>query len=106
MVDVKEFKNGNINIKYDILPNDPEFSNVMCDVLNALDWLDTYDISGITSYGNDCVAIHLYNIRLDKMYMLTSYAIYNRLVKGLTLKLYARTPDDNDKELIKEFYSE
>lgn len=103
---VREYKNGNITLKYNCNTENIDIMDCIVDIINTVDWIDTYDISGLTYYGNDCMAMTLYNIRLDKTYLLNTWIIATKLLKGYTIRLYARTPDASDKELIDNFYKE
>lgn len=93
---VREYKNGNITIKVDL--EEYEKDSLLC-VSELLFWVDTY-------FGGEYLDVWnpsqlWYNVRLDRCYQLYESDI-KMLEDGNTVRLYARVPDEYDKELMKE----
>lgn len=104
---IKEFKHGNIHIKYEsdeIIP--AESDSVLVNVLNELDMCDTYMISeywySLSNYHCD---IDLYNLRIDRIYTITSIDVEN-LEAGKMIVLAARKPDKWERITINEWMDE
>jgi hypothetical protein len=101
---VKEFKNGNFHIKYendDVIPT--SLDGCLVDMMLNLDMSDMYMISETwESLGNSNAGITLYNIRLDKMYIVADIEIA-ALRAGKSITLEAFTLDSYDRELINEW---
>lgn len=104
---VKEFKHGNIHVKYEkdeIIP--AEQDSILVNVLNELDMIDTYMISEYWyCLSNYHCGIDLYNIRLDLIYTITSIDI-EILKAGKMVVLAARKPDKYECISIKEWMDE
>ncbi len=104
---VREFKHGNIHIKYEpdeIIPvkND----SILVNVLNELDMIDTYIISEYWySLSNYHCGIDLYNIRIDCIYTLTIMDI-EILKDGKMVVLAARKPTKWERITINEWMDE
>lgn len=101
---VKEFKNGNFHIKYekdDVIPT--LLDSCLIDMLQNLDMSDMYLISETwESLSNYDAKVTVYNIRLNKQYIIADYeiaALKNR--KMIILKGF--TPDKYDMEIINEY---
>jgi len=97
----KEFKNGNINIKFG---NDAieEFKKdellFLCDCLSLIDC----DFIGETYCLSNYETGHtLYNSYSDLVYIFP-WSCLEDLKQGKTVKLYARKPDEYDRQLIEE----
>ena len=107
---IKEFRNGNINLKLECDLTDIERINeldLLADLLNScLNSKDVYMIGEIGSYGNFESVVTLYNLRLDKTYMYLIGKSYETLTSGKTLKLYAHKPYSWERELINEWLGE
>lgn len=98
---VKEFKNGNFHIKYDnddVIPT--SLDSCLIDMMLNLDMSDMYMISETwESLSNFNAGITLYNIRLDKMYIVSDIEIAAlRARKSITLEAFGL--DAYDRELI------
>lgn len=104
---IREFKHGNIHIKYEPDEMIPvERDNVLVNVLNESNMCDTYMISEYWyNLSNFHCGIDLYNIRLDTIYTITSIDIES-LKAGKIIVLAARKPDKYDREIIKEYFNE
>lgn len=103
---IKEFANGNLNIKY--TPEDIEQSkkDTMLVLAEILSSLDCYFVGDDFSLGNYAMGHMVYNAHSDFMYLFAWNHIDN-LMHGKTVKLYASRPDKDDRELLwKEFQDE
>lgn len=104
---IREFKHGNIHIKYapgEIIP--VEDNSVLVNVLNELDMIDTYMMSEYGySLGNYHCGIDLYNLRIDCIYIITTIDIEN-LKAGKMIVLAARKPDKYERISINEWMDE
>lgn len=103
--ETREFKNGNINIKFfdenikDLKSG--KFSDI--ELLSfALDNVDTYFIGEEFCLSNYEMGVELYNCRIDKIYIL-AFSDLEKLASGKTLKLYARKPTEDDREIINNY---
>ena len=107
MMFIKEFKHGNIHVKYEpdeIIPI--EYDSVLVNVLNELDMCDTYMINEYWyNLSNYHCGIDLYNLRIDSIYTLTSIDIEN-LKNGKMIVLTARKPDKWERVSINEWMDE
>lgn len=93
---VREFKNGNINIKCDPV----EFSNdPLLAVSELLFWVDTEIVCEIQDVWNP--SLLLYNCRLDRCYELFE-SFQDDLKAGKTVRIFARVPNEYDKAFLKE----
>lgn len=105
---IKEFKNGNFNMKYtkeESYSFDFEEYNLMKEfyyILENIMEYDTYAIGNFECVGNDEMMIRLYNERLNKIYILLAQRDIMKLVTGETLKLIAHNPNEYELQLIKE----
>lgn len=102
---VVEFKNGNMNIHFtpediaDIRADRIQNSGLYT-LINALDWADCYFVGDSFSLGNFTMGQLIYNAHSDVCYILDMSDIDAVLMQGKTLKLYARKPDAEDREMI------
>lgn len=90
-----KFKNGSINIKMEKEDNISSFREAIEAICNDLDFYtmeDTQDTQhNEYSLGNSYIAYDLYHNGDDSVYyMFTSYAYYNKLLQGKTVKIYAQ----------------
>lgn len=101
---VREFKHGNIHVKYEpgeIIPVDND--DVLVNVLNWLYEIDTYMISEYWyTLSNYHCGVDLYNIRLNRIYTFTSIDIES-LKAGKMIVLAARKPDEDERISINEW---
>lgn len=99
---IKEFKNGNISVKFD-KDTMTDIASGKIDAVEALlwelEWKDTYVIGEGYCLSNYDTGFTVYNCRLDKVYIVSGTAL-DRAVAGYTLKLYALDPDETDRETI------
>lgn len=102
---VKEFKNGNINIHFtpeniaDIRADRIQNSGLYA-LINARDWADCYFVGNSYCLSNFTMVQLIYNAHSDVCYILDLSDINAVLMRGKTLKLYARKPDAEDREMI------
>lgn len=104
---VKEFKNGNFHIKYendDVIPE--SLDTCLIDMMLNLDMSDMYMISDMwESLSNFNAGVTLYNIRLDKMYIVADFEIA-ALRAGKSITLEAFELDSYDRELINNWLNQ
>lgn len=104
---VKEFKNGNFHIKYendDVIPT--SLDSCLVDVMLNLDMSDMYMISETwESLSNFNAGVTFYNIRLDKMYIVSDIELA-ALRAGKLLTLEAFELDSYYRELINDWLKE
>ena len=102
---VKEFKNGNINIHFTTEEiaeiNSDDTQSGLFALIKALDWADCYFVGDSFSWGNFTMGRLIYNAYSDVGYILDLSDIDAVLMNGKTLKLYAHNPDAEEMELIK-----
>ena len=101
---VKEFKNGNLNIHFSAEEiteiNSDDMQSGLSALINVLDWADCYFVGNSFSWGNFTMGQLIYNAYSDVCYILDLSDIDAVLMHGKTLKLYARKPDAEDREMI------
>lgn len=104
---IKEFKNGNFHIKYendDVIPT--SLDSCLVDIILNLDMSDMYMISETwESLSNFHAGVTFYNIRLDKMYIVSDIEIA-ALRAGKLLTLEAFELDSYYRELINDWLKE
>ena len=97
---VKQFNNGNMNIKFDIdgvYKNESDFVNLLW----LLEWLDIDFIGDSYCLSNYDMGITLYDCYSDKCFIVSFSELSDCFNSGKTMKLYAHTPDEFEKEEIK-----
>lgn len=104
---IEEFKNGNFHIKYendDTIPT--SLDSCLIDTLQELNMSDMYLISETwESLSNFNAGVTVYNIRLNKLYIIADYNIAAlRAGKIITLKGFK--PDKYDREIINDYLNE
>lgn len=104
---VKEFKNGNFHIKYendDVIPT--SLDSCLVDMMLYLDMSDMYMISETwESLSNFHAGVTFYNIRLDRMYIVSDIEIA-ALKAGKSITLEAFELDSYDREIINNWLNE
>lgn len=102
---IKEFKNGNLSIRFPA-----EYRKKIGGVVSAievlswtLDELDCYFIGEEFCLGNDAMGAMIYNCYSDLVYIINFNDIEKVLAAGRWLRLYARTPDEDDRKIIDEW---
>lgn len=105
---IKEFKNGNINVTFSrdainkIFENGGHLSDI--EILSwLLDSIDCDFIGDEFCLSNFDMGTMIYNCYSDLIYIISFSDIDNILKQGKTLKLYAKTPDDDDREEIERW---
>lgn len=98
---VKEYKNGNITIKYyeEGIKESKKDSVLIIGCL--LEMLDCYFVGETYCLSNYATGHSVYNCYSDKMYIFAWNDI-EKLEAGKTIRLYARKIDETDKEILKE----
>lgn len=100
---IKEYKNGNLLIRFnkDTIEFAKEYD---VEALNdILFWADCQFIGDTYCLNNYETGHTIYNSYTDVCYIFPWRELEN-LKTGKTIKLYARTPDEWDRELIQENY--
>lgn len=101
----QRFKNGNLNIRFS--PN--EIADIKAGRYSDIELLsgklggfDTCLIGEEYCLSNYTMGCTLYSYYADKVFVLAFSDIDRVLMAGGTLKLYARKPDDEDREQMEE----
>lgn len=103
---VKQFNNGNINVKFDLNGVYKDESDIV-NLLWLFDSIDTYNIGDEFCLSNYDMGCMLYDCYSDLVFIVSFTELQNAFKTGKTLKLYARKPDNYDREAINaEFYNE
>ena len=97
----KEYKNGNITIKYDLETIKEARKDETLIISDVLSWLDCYFIGDTYCLSNYETGHTLYNLHSDLIYIFL-WRYLDDLMNGKTVRLYARKPDEYDRELLKE----
>ena len=103
---IKEFNNGNLSIRFPVEYREKLKSGVVSaiEVLSwTLDELDCYFIGEEFCLGNDAMGAMIYNCHSDLVYIINFNDIEKTLAAGRWLRLYARIPDEYDREIIDEW---
>ena len=102
---IKEFKNGNINIRFapeEIAEiNSDDTQSGLSALINALYWADCYMIGDSFCINNFTMGQLIYSAYSHVCYTLDLSDIDDILMQGRNLKLYAHKPDAEEMELIK-----
>ena len=99
----KRYKNGNITVKFS--PDDiasirtgrVSDIEILSYILESVDCYFVGDNFCLSNYDMGCL---IYSAYSDKMFILAFSDLENILMSGKTLRLYARTPDETDRELL------
>lgn len=98
---IKEFKNGNLHIKYD----EYMMRNAECDewrtLGEVLDSLDCYFVGEEFSLGNWSMGCMIHNAHSDLVYIFNFEDLKN-LKEGKTVVLYGHKPDEEEREEIEK----
>ena len=103
---IREYQNHNITLKLsrEALEQIALHDNTIETISYLFESLDCYLINEGCA-GNDEMYILIYNAYSDKIYLLLEYReITEKLKKGLQVRLYARTPDNSDRETIDNYF--
>lgn len=101
---IKEFSNGNISIRFS--PDDMRALNEKryssTELLSwVLEELDCYLVGDEFCLGNYATGAMIYNCYSDLVYIINLNDIDDILTVGRWLRLYARKPDKDDREILK-----
>lgn len=97
----REYKNGNITIKYDpetITAAQRDSVLIISDVISEI---DCYFIGETYCLSNFETGHTIYNCYSDLVYIFP-WRFLEDLQKGKTVRLYARRPDETDREILKQ----
>lgn len=100
----KEYKNGNLLIKYDEDAIEQSKKDSLLTLASVLEEIDCYFIGETYCLSNYAMGHTIYNFHSDLCYIFAWNDI-ETLEQGKTLKLYARKPDEWDRELIEREYA-
>lgn len=95
----KEYKNGNMVIKYDSILMELAAEDKILALSEALSEIDCYLIGETYNLSNFETGHTVYNCHSDKAYMF-AWSDLERLNAGKAVKLYARDPDEADREIL------
>ena len=96
----KEYKNGNITIKYDTDTIDAARRDPVLTVSDVLSWIDCNFIGETYCLSNYETGHTIYNAYSDLVYIFP-WRFLEDLERGKTVRLYARRPDETDREILK-----
>ena len=103
---IKEFQNGNLSIRFPVEYRE-KLKNGVVSSIEVISWvleeLDCYFIGDEFCLGNYAMGAMIYNCYSDLVYIINFNDIYKVLAAGRWLRLYARIPDENDREIIDEW---
>lgn len=102
---IKEFNNGNINFRF--TPEQiAELKTGKISAVEVISWIldeiDCYFIGESYCLSNFTTGVTIYNAYSDLCYIIDFSDIETVLMSGRYLKLYARKPDENDREIIEK----
>lgn len=103
---IKEFQNGNLSIRFPVEYRDKLKSGVVSaiEVISwVLDELDCYFVGEEFCLGNWATGAMIYNCYSDLVYIINFNDIKETLAAGHWLRLYAKIPNENDREIIDEW---
>ena len=100
---IKEFQNGNINFRF--TPEQiAELKTGKISAVEVISWIldeiDCYFIGEQYGLSNYTTGATIYNAYSDLCYIIDFSDIETVLMSGRYLKLYARKPDETDREII------
>ena len=96
---IKEYKNGNITIKYYSEGMQESKRDSLLTLSNLLDMIDCYFIGETYCLGNYETGHTVYNAYSDLVYVF-AWSELETLEAGKAVRLFARKPDETDRELI------
>lgn len=96
---IKEYKNGNITIKYYNDGIQESKHDPILTLSSLLDMIDCYFIGETYCLGNYETGHTIYNAYSDLVYIF-AWSELEALEAGKAVKLFARKPDETDRELI------
>ena len=96
---IKEYKNGNITIKYYKEGIQKSKRDSILTLSSLLDMIDCYFIGETYCLGNYETGHTVYNVYSDLVYVF-AWSELEALEAGKAVRLFARKPDETDRELI------
>ena len=98
---IREYGNGNITIKY--FPDGIQTSkkDSVLTLSSLLDMIDCYFIGETYNLSNWACGHTIYNAYSDLVYIF-NWDDISELENGKTVRLYARKPDETDKEILEK----
>lgn len=100
---IKEFNNGNLSIRFPVEYREKLKSGVVSaiEIISwVLDELDCYFIGKEFCLSNYAMGAMIYNCYSDLVYIINFNDILEILAAGRWLRLYARKPTKDDREII------
>lgn len=95
----KEYKNGNLVIKYDSFLKEIAAKDEILALSAALSEIDCYLIGETYNLTNFETGHTVYNCYSDQAYVF-AWSDLEKLNQGKAVKLYARDPDETDRETL------
>ena len=95
----KEYKNGNITVKYDRDTIQESKKDPVLTIVDVLSWIDCYFIGETYCLSNYETGHTLHNAYSDLVYIFP-WRYLEDLEAGKTIRLYARRPDETDREIL------
>ena len=96
---IKEYKNGNITIKYYKDGIRESKRDSLLTLSSLLDMIDCYFIGETYCLSNYETGHTIYNAYSDLVYIFP-WRVLETLAAGKVIKLFARKPDETDRDLI------
>ena len=97
----KEYKNGNITVKYDRDMIQASKKDQILTISDVLSWIDCYFIGETYCLSNYETGHTLYNAYSDLIYVFP-WRYLEDLENGKTIRLYACRPDETDREILEK----
>ena len=97
----KEYKNGNLLIKYNEDAIEQSKKDSLLTLASVLEEIDCYFVGETYCISNYAMGHTIYNCHSDLCYIFAWNNI-ETLEQGKTIKLYARKPNEWDRELIEK----
>ena len=95
----KEYKNGNITVKYDRDKIQESKKDNVLTISDVLSWIDCYFIGETYCLSNYETGHTIYNCYSDLIYVFP-WRYLEDLENGKTIRLYARRPDETDRKIL------
>jgi len=96
---IKEFQNGNINLRFDRTMIEEAQKDEILTLVSLLETLDYYFIGESYCLSNYETGHTVYNAYSDLVYIF-AWSELEKLIQGKTVKLYARKPNKTDREIL------
>lgn len=98
---IREYKNGNITIKYYKEGIEESKKDNILLLSSLLEMIDCSFIGEIYCLSNWATGHPIYNAYSDLIYIF-AWGDIDKLEKGKTIRLYARKPDETDREILEK----